>query len=51
MSRAHEIARRYPRLRARLDTPAAEGYAAAPDAAFDSGLRALLDGLEGQLAA
>ncbi|MEV7687647.1 TetR/AcrR family transcriptional regulator [Streptomyces bungoensis] len=48
-ARAAEIAGRFPRLRERLDTPAA-GYAAAPDSTFDFGLRALLDGLEARLA-
>jgi hypothetical protein len=37
-----------PRLRARLKTPAATGYAAAPDETFELGLHALLDGLEKQ---
>ncbi|MET8353877.1 MULTISPECIES: TetR/AcrR family transcriptional regulator C-terminal domain-containing protein [unclassified Micromonospora] len=50
MTRAQEIAMRYPRLRARLETPAAATYAAAPDRAFEFGLQALLDGLERQRA-
>ncbi|MFB6876452.1 TetR/AcrR family transcriptional regulator [Streptomyces sp. NPDC056323] len=50
MTRAQEIAMRYPRLRARLETPAATGYAAAPDETFELGLHALLDGLEKQYA-
>jgi AcrR family transcriptional regulator len=45
-----EIAGQFPRLRARLETPSA-GYAAAPDGSFEFGLRAILDGLEEQLAA
>ncbi|WUH98717.1 TetR/AcrR family transcriptional regulator C-terminal domain-containing protein [Spirillospora sp. NBC_00431] len=45
MSKARQIAMGFPRLRARLETPAAE-YAAAPDSAFEFGLQALLDGLE-----
>ncbi len=44
MARAREIASAYPRLRERLDTPAAE-YAAAPEDTFAFGLDALLDGL------
>ncbi|MGH8966681.1 MAG: TetR/AcrR family transcriptional regulator [Actinomycetes bacterium] len=48
MARAREIALGHPRLRARLETPAA-GYAAAPDKSFEFGLQALLDGLERQL--
>ncbi|MGW2765344.1 TetR/AcrR family transcriptional regulator [Streptomyces sp. NPDC001275] len=48
MTQAQEIAIRYPRLRARLETPAATGYAAAPDGTFQLGLHALLDGLEKQ---
>ena len=45
---AREIATRFPRLRARLGTAAA-GYGAVPDASFEFGLRAILDGLEDQL--
>ncbi len=51
MTEAREIAMRYPRLRARLETQAATEYAAAPDQTFEFGLRALLDGLERALAA
>lgn len=51
MVKAQEIARHYPRLRARLETQAAAEYAAAPDQAFEFGLQALLDGLEQELAA
>ncbi|MFI7276140.1 TetR/AcrR family transcriptional regulator C-terminal domain-containing protein [Streptomyces sp. NPDC049879] len=50
MAEAREIAARHPRLRARLETAAANGYAAAPDDTFAFGLRALLDGLERQAA-
>jgi AcrR family transcriptional regulator len=50
MAKAREIAAQFPRLRARLDTAAAE-YGAAPDNSFELGLRALLDGLEAQLTA
>ncbi|TDD89496.1 TetR family transcriptional regulator [Actinomadura darangshiensis] len=49
MAGAKEIAMRYPRLRARLETTAATDYAAAPDRTFESGLQALLDGLERRL--
>ena len=48
MAEAIEIAKQFPRLRARLDTPAAD-YAAAPEGSFEFGLRAILDGLEAQL--
>jgi AcrR family transcriptional regulator len=51
MARAREIAMQFPRLRARLDDPAAASYAAAPDDTFEFGLQAVLDGLEAQLAA
>ncbi|MEU0837575.1 TetR/AcrR family transcriptional regulator C-terminal domain-containing protein [Streptomyces sp. NPDC056231] len=51
MTKAREIAMRYPRLRARLETQAAAEYAAAPDKTFEFGLQALLDGLEQELAA
>ncbi|MFC8593133.1 TetR/AcrR family transcriptional regulator [Streptomyces atroolivaceus] len=51
MAEAREIAMRYPRLRARLETQAAADYAAAPEGAFEFGLRALLNGLEQELAA
>ncbi|MFI1163020.1 TetR/AcrR family transcriptional regulator [Streptomyces sp. NPDC020801] len=49
MAEAREIAAQFPRLRARLETPAA-AYAAAPDDTFAFGLQALLDGLDAQLA-
>ncbi|MFF0204194.1 TetR/AcrR family transcriptional regulator [Streptomyces sp. NPDC005017] len=47
---ARKIAEAFPRLRARLDAPAA-GYNASPERTFDFGLRALLDGLENELRA
>ncbi|WP_037605914.1 TetR/AcrR family transcriptional regulator [Streptacidiphilus rugosus] len=50
MARATEVASRFPRLRARLETAAATGYAEAPDDSFAFGLRAILDGLEARLA-
>jgi AcrR family transcriptional regulator len=49
MADAREIAARFPRLRARLGTAAA-GYGAVPDSSFEFGLRAILDGLQDQLA-
>jgi AcrR family transcriptional regulator len=49
MTKAQQIATRYPRLRTRLETPAATGYAASPDNTFEFGLQALLDGLVRQL--
>ncbi|MEU6478161.1 TetR/AcrR family transcriptional regulator C-terminal domain-containing protein [Streptomyces sp. NPDC047017] len=51
MASATETALRFPRLRERLGTPAAEQYAAAPEDAFVFGLRAVLDGFEARLAA
>jgi AcrR family transcriptional regulator len=45
MEKAKEVAARFPRLRARLETAAAE-YAAAPKNTFELGLQAILDGLE-----
>jgi AcrR family transcriptional regulator len=50
MADAREVASRFPRLRARLGTAAAD-YGAAPDDSFEFGLQAILDGLEGQLVA
>jgi hypothetical protein len=50
MAKASEIATQFPRLRARLQTAAAE-YGAAPDNTFEFGLQAILDGLEAQLIA
>ncbi|MBG0819687.1 TetR/AcrR family transcriptional regulator C-terminal domain-containing protein [Planomonospora sp. ID91781] len=49
MVRAREVAMDFPRLRARLETPMATDYAAAPERTFEYGLQALLDGLEGRL--
>lgn len=49
MKQAADVAAKFPRLRARLETPAAE-YGAAPDESFEFGLRILLDGLEATLA-
>jgi AcrR family transcriptional regulator len=48
MAEAREVAARLPRLRARLDTAAAD-YGAAPADSFEFGLQAVLDGLEAQL--
>ncbi|WKX71267.1 TetR/AcrR family transcriptional regulator [Streptomyces sp. XD-27] len=50
MAKAVEVAERFPRLRSRIGTDSAE-YLAAPDKTFELGLSALLDGLEGRLAA
>jgi AcrR family transcriptional regulator len=53
VARATELAAQFPRLRARLSAQpddAAAGYGAAPGGSFDFGLRAILDGLEAQLA-
>ncbi|ORT59246.1 TetR/AcrR family transcriptional regulator C-terminal domain-containing protein [Streptomyces sp. CB03238] len=47
LAKANEVAMRFPRLRARLATPAA-GYNAAPEQTFERGLRALLNGLEAE---
>jgi AcrR family transcriptional regulator len=49
MANAHEIAARFPRLRARADTAAAADYGAAPENTFEFGLEAILDGLEAHL--
>ncbi|MEV6946260.1 TetR/AcrR family transcriptional regulator C-terminal domain-containing protein [Streptomyces sp. NPDC051172] len=51
MARATETAMQFPRLRERLDTPAATEYAAAPDYTFAFGLQSLLDGFEAALTA
>ncbi len=48
MAEARQIAARFPRLRARLET-ASVGYGAAPDNTFEFGPEAILDGLEAQL--
>ncbi|MGW1284963.1 TetR/AcrR family transcriptional regulator [Streptomyces sp. NPDC002586] len=45
MAEAAAVAEPFPRLRARLGTAAATGYADAPDGTYRAGLRALLDGL------
>ncbi|MFF4157033.1 TetR/AcrR family transcriptional regulator [Streptomyces sp. NPDC001678] len=50
MARAAEVAMDFPRLRERLGTAAATGYAAAPDDTFAFGLRAVLDGFAARLA-
>jgi AcrR family transcriptional regulator len=48
MAKARQIAAQFPRLAARLGSPAAE-YATSPENTFEVGLRALLDGLDAQL--
>ncbi|HEY3611722.1 MAG TPA: TetR/AcrR family transcriptional regulator C-terminal domain-containing protein [Pseudonocardiaceae bacterium] len=48
IAKATEVAVRFPRLSARLDTPSA-GYASGPDDGFQFGLNAILDGLALQL--
>jgi AcrR family transcriptional regulator len=50
MSKASQIATQFPRLRARLETTAAD-YGAAPENSFEFGLQAILDGLQVQLIA
>jgi AcrR family transcriptional regulator len=50
MASASEIAKQYPRLRTRLDQPAAQTYTGTPDDSFHLGLHALLDGLTAHLA-
>ncbi len=50
MLKATEIAQQFPRLRARLETAAAD-YGGAPDQSFEFGLQVILDGLEAQLIA
>ncbi len=45
MAEVRAIAGQFPRLRASLDSPAAE-YGAAPEGSFRFGLEATLDGLE-----
>jgi AcrR family transcriptional regulator len=50
MAKARDIATRFPRLRVRLDTAAAD-YAEPPEHSFEFGLRAVLDGLEAELSA
>jgi AcrR family transcriptional regulator len=51
MTRASEIAMRFPRLRARLEAWEEAGATAPPDESFELGLQTILDGLEAQLAA
>lgn len=48
MAKAREIATQFPRLRARLETTAAN-YAEAPDNSFEFGLHVVLEGLQAQL--
>jgi AcrR family transcriptional regulator len=49
MAKAAEIAAEFPRLKARLGTPAAD-YASPPENTFEVGLRAILNGLDAHLA-
>ncbi|HEV7974810.1 TetR/AcrR family transcriptional regulator C-terminal domain-containing protein [Amycolatopsis sp.] len=51
VAQAGDIARKFPRLRARLDGASGTAYNAAPDNSFEFGLNAILDGFEGRLAA
>lgn len=51
VTRAGEVARQFPRLRARVEAAAVAGYGLAPDHSFEFGLRAIFDGLEARLAA
>jgi AcrR family transcriptional regulator len=51
MAKAIEIGMQFPRLRARLEEGADIGYATAPEHSFEFGLKAILDGLENELAA
>jgi AcrR family transcriptional regulator len=48
MTKATDVALQFPRLRERLDGPAATEYAAAPEQTFELGLHALLRGLEAE---
>jgi AcrR family transcriptional regulator len=48
VAKASQIAADFPRLRARIQSSAAN-YAAAPDNSFEFGLQAILDGLQAQL--
>ncbi|GGT53917.1 TetR/AcrR family transcriptional regulator [Streptomyces purpureus] len=50
LAEATEIARGYPRLRARIESASGTDYNAAPDNTFAFGLNAILNGLEQQLA-
>ena len=49
MTQSIEIAREFPRLRARLDAFTDADYSAAPDHSFEFGLQAILDGIEDRL--
>jgi len=49
MAKAREVAMDFPRLRERLEGPAAEEYGAAPEDSFWLGLQAMLDGLAKRL--
>ncbi|MEV0048606.1 TetR/AcrR family transcriptional regulator C-terminal domain-containing protein [Nocardia rhamnosiphila] len=44
--RRHRDARKFPRLRDRIEAAAGTGYNAAPDRSFEFGLAALLEGLQ-----
>ncbi|GAA1954041.1 TetR/AcrR family transcriptional regulator [Catenulispora subtropica] len=48
MAHAVEIARGFPHLRERIDSPAAD-YAGTPESSFEFGLKAILDGFEAEL--
>lgn len=50
MAQANDVARQFPRLRARLQPAAASDYAAPPDNSFEFGLEAILAGLANRLA-
>lgn len=49
LDKAADIARQFPRLRSRVETPSPGDYATAPADTFEFGLQALLDGLERRL--
>ena len=49
VARASEIAKRFPRLRARIKTGVPVKYGSAPARSFELGLEAILDGLESRL--
>ncbi|MFJ7159177.1 TetR/AcrR family transcriptional regulator [Streptomyces sp. NPDC101118] len=49
MAKAEEVAAQFPRLRARLETPAAAEYGASPARTFELGLETLLDGFAARL--
>ncbi|MCF2529286.1 TetR/AcrR family transcriptional regulator C-terminal domain-containing protein [Yinghuangia soli] len=51
VAQAAEIAMQFPHLRSRIEAASGTDYAAAPDRSFEFGLRALLDGIEADLAA